>query len=221
MRLIRYLLLLSSLLVAACKPAPEAVAPPRVERAEAVDPRLPSITVSGDESGAAAWNWQPPQPELTTEGIPAAIREAARALAQQRLYQDARDAIPLYLAIRALAPGDEQAAVGLKKALVPLLRQGDLALADADEQADALSRAGEIAAVARTLDPQDASVVAYLGRVDVADQLWRLNAEGERALRSGQLENEWASVLPASARYLRCIRARPAHCRDWRRRRAR
>ena len=26
--------------------------------AEAVDPRLPSITVSGDESGAAAWNWQ-------------------------------------------------------------------------------------------------------------------------------------------------------------------
>ena len=210
MRLIRYLLLLSCLLVAACKPAPEPVPPAPVERAEAVDPRLPSITVSGDESGAAAWNWQPPQPALTTEGIPAARREAARALAQQRLYQDARDAIPLYLAIRSLVPGDEQAAAGLKKALVQLLRQGDLALADAEEQADALSRAGEIAAVARTLDPRDDRVVAYLGRVDVADQLWRLNAEGERALRSGQLENEGASVL---AGFREVLALRPGQAR--------
>ena len=195
MRLIRYLLLLSLLLVAACKPAPEAVAPPPVDRTDSVNPRLPSITVSGDESGAAAWNWQAPKPALTLEDIPEARRDAALALSQQRLFQDDSAAIPLYLAIQSLLPGDEQAAAGLEKALRQLLRQGGRALADADEQADALRRAGEIAAVARALNPQDEEVVAYLTRVDVADQLWRLNTEGERALRSGELGTDGASVL--------------------------
>ncbi|MET0893968.1 MAG: formylglycine-generating enzyme family protein, partial [Pseudoxanthomonas sp.] len=195
MRLIRYLLLLSSLLVAACKPAPEAVAPAGTDRTEAVDPRLPSITVSGDESGASAWNWQPPTPLLTLEGIPAARREAAEALAQQRLFERPGDAIPLYLAIQSWLPGDEQAAAGLDKALRQLLAQGGRALGDADDQADALSRAGEIAAVARTVAPQDERVVAYLKRVDLADQLWKLNAEGERDLRNGQIGNEGAGVV--------------------------
>ena len=52
----------------ACTRAPDAPPPTGCRAAEAVDPRLPSITVSGDESGAAAWNWQPPRPELTAAG---------------------------------------------------------------------------------------------------------------------------------------------------------
>ncbi len=195
MRLIRYLLLLSLLLMAACKPAPEAVVPAPAERTEAVVPRLPSITVSGDETGAAAWNWEAPKPALTVEGIPEARVEATRALSEERLFQDDRAAIPLYLAIQSLLPGDEQAAAGLDKALRQLLRQGERALADADDQAQALRRAAEIAAVARALNPQDQQVIAYLTRVDVADQLWRLNAEGERALRSGELGADGAQLM--------------------------
>ncbi|MEO6518074.1 MAG: formylglycine-generating enzyme family protein [Pseudoxanthomonas sp.] len=181
--------------MAACKPAPEAVAPGPAERTEAVVPRLPSITVSGDETGAAAWNWEAPKPALTVEGIPEARVEAARALSEERLFQDDRAAIPLYLAIQSLLPGDEQAAAGLDKALRQLLRQGERALADADEQAQALRHAAEIAAVARAVNPQDQKVIAYLTRVDVADQLWRLNAEGERALRSGELGTDGTELM--------------------------
>ncbi|RYE99676.1 MAG: formylglycine-generating enzyme family protein, partial [Oxalobacteraceae bacterium] len=36
---------------------------------------------------------------------------------------------------------------------------------------------------------------AYLGKVDMADQLWRLNAEGERALRNGQLADNGEAAL--------------------------
>ena len=187
MRAIRYLLLLTLALISACEPTPQPVAPVKAITAEAVDPRLPSITVSGDESGAAAWNWQPPQPVLLPQDLAGARRDAARALAQGRLYAEPGDAIPLYLALQALAPEDKQVARGLEKSLQALLEQGDAALRAADDDADALSRAGEIAAVARRLEPQDPKVVAYLARVDVADQVWRLNAQGELDLRSGQL----------------------------------
>ena len=186
MRTIRYLLLPTLALMCACGRAPEPVAPAKVTVAEAVDPRLPSITVSGDESGAAAWNWQPPRPVVLAQDVAKAKRDAARALAAGRLYAEAGDAIPLYLALKESAPDDTQVTRGLEKSLQLLLRHGDAALGDADDDADALSRAGEIAAVARTLAPQDSKVVAYLAKVDVADQLWRLNAEGERALRDDQ-----------------------------------
>ncbi|MEO6102273.1 MAG: formylglycine-generating enzyme family protein [Pseudoxanthomonas sp.] len=189
MRAIRYLLLLAAVLTSACGRAPEPVAPAKAEVTvvEAVDPRLPSITVSGDESGSAAWNWQPPRPVVLAQDVPKAKRDAARALAQGRLYTEAGDAIPLYLALKAVVPEDKQVTRGLEKSLQSLLRRGDAALGDADDQADALSRAGEIAAVARTLAAEDPAVVAYLARVDLADQLWRANAEGERALRDGQI----------------------------------
>ncbi|RYZ71353.1 MAG: formylglycine-generating enzyme family protein, partial [Lysobacteraceae bacterium] len=182
---------------AACTPAPEAVAPVRREPVELVDPRLPSITVSGDESGAAAWNWQPPRRELAGTDLALAKREAARALAQGRLFADADAAIPLYLALQQLDPQDPQVAAGLEKSLRALLARGERALADADDQADALSLAGEIAAVARTVAPRDAGVIAYLGRVDLSDQLWRLNAEGERALRKGGAGEDIDTALRA------------------------
>lgn len=182
---------------AACTPAPEAVAPVRREPVELVDPRLPSITVSGDESGAAAWNWQPPRRELADTDLAVVKREAARALAQGRLFADADAAIPLYLALQQLDPQDPQVATGLEKSLRALLARGERALADADDQADALSLAGEIAAVARTVAPRDAGVIAYLGRVDLSDQLWRLNAEGERALRKGGTGEDIDTALQA------------------------
>jgi formylglycine-generating enzyme required for sulfatase activity len=178
----------------ACTRAPDAPPAP-VPAAEAVDPRLPSITVSGDESGAAAWNWQPPQRELIVQDIAAAKRDAASALAQNRLYAEAGDAIPLYLALRRLAPEDRQVAEGLKKSLQALLKQGAAALRDADDDADALSLAGEIGAVARALAPEDPAVAAYLAKVDNADQLWRLNAEGERLLRNGRIGGAGEAAL--------------------------
>ncbi|HEX7801400.1 MAG TPA: formylglycine-generating enzyme family protein [Pseudoxanthomonas sp.] len=172
--------------LAACTRTPD-TPPPPAAAAEAVDPRLPSITVSGDETGAAAWNWQAPQPDLTGQDLAVAKRAAASALAQNRLYAEADDAIPLYMALRTLAPQDSQVAQGLKKSLQALLKQGAAALRDAGDDADALSLAGEIGAVARALAPDDPAVLAYLEQVDKADQLWRLNAEGERLLRNGQI----------------------------------
>ncbi len=189
--------------LAACTRTPEAPVQPPAHVAEAVDPRLPSITVSGDETGAGAWNWQPPRRELTTQDIPAAKRDAASALAQNRLYAEVGDAIPLYLALKTLAPDDRQVAEGLKKSLRALLKQGDAALRDAGDDADALSRAGEIGAVARALAPDEPTVAAYLAQVDNADQLWRLNAEGERLLRSGQIGKAGEAVLTPFREVLR------------------
>ena len=53
MHAIRYSAWLLLALLCACTRTPEP-APVETPAAEAVDPRLPSITVSGDESGAAA-----------------------------------------------------------------------------------------------------------------------------------------------------------------------
>lgn len=180
--------------LAACTRTPD-TAPSPAAAAEAVDPRLPSITVSGDETGAAAWNWQAPQPDLTGQDLAAAKRAAASALAQNRLYAEAADAIPMYMALRTLAPQDNQVAQGLKKSLQALLKQGAAALRDAGDDADALSLAGEIGAVARALAPDDPVVLAYLEQLDKADQLWRLNAEGERLLRNGQIGQTGEPVL--------------------------
>lgn len=180
--------------LAACTRTPD-TAPSPAAAAEAVDPRLPSITVSGDETGAAAWNWQAPQPDLTGQDLAAAKRAAASALAQNRLYAEAGDAIPMYMALRTLAPQDNQVAQGLKKSLQALLKQGAAALRDAGDDADALSLAGEIGAVARALAPDDPVVLAYLEQLDKADQLWRLNAEGERLLRNGQIGQTGEPVL--------------------------
>lgn len=187
MRAIRYLLLFGLASLAACGPTPEAPPVEKAPVAEAVDPRLPSITVSGDDTGAAAWNWQPPEQIIEPENVSAAKRDAARALQQGRLYTEADDAIPMYLALKRIAPEDPQVTQGLARSLASLLKRGKTALADAGDDADALSRAGEIAAVARTVAPEDESVIGYLAQVDAADQLWRLNAEGERVLRSGQI----------------------------------
>ena len=181
MRVIRSWLLLTLALLAACQRGPQAP--------DARDARNPTgrVTVSGDDTNLSALNWQAPQAELDPANLDAARRDAARALARGELYAEADDAIPLYLAILRHAPDDAKAKAGLDRALAVLLEQGRKALADAGDRAEAMQRAGEIAAVARTLNPDARKTSDYLGKVDIAEQLWRLNSEGERALREGRL----------------------------------
>ncbi|MFT3762965.1 MAG: formylglycine-generating enzyme family protein [Pseudoxanthomonas sp.] len=156
-----------------------------------------NVTVSGDDSVAAALNWQPPLPDLPAQDVAQARRQAAKALAQGRLYATAEDAIPLYLAIRRLQPDDPRAQEGLERALAALLEQGDAALAAAGDDAEALRRAGEIGAVARTLDPDGRRVAAYLDRLDNAELAWKLNSDGERELREGRLGESGGGALAA------------------------
>ncbi len=55
-------------------------------------------------------------------------------------------------------------------------------------------------------DGQDAKVRAYLGRVDVADQLWTLNRQAERELRAGRLGESGGGAL---AKLREALRLRP------------
>ena len=57
MRLIRYLLLLSLLLMAACKPAPEAVVPAPAERTEAADDAMFDAWDAAGIFASAASKW--------------------------------------------------------------------------------------------------------------------------------------------------------------------
>ena len=163
-----------------------------------------SITISGDDRGAAALTWRAPVVALTEEDIPDARRAAAAALREDRLHADAQSAIPLYLAILGLVPADEEALAGLDRALAALLAEGDEALQQADEEAEALKRAHDVAAVARTVRAADADVMAFLSRVDRADRIAALNLAGEQDVAAGRLgEDEAIGALDAFAEVLR------------------
>ncbi|MFT3756415.1 MAG: formylglycine-generating enzyme family protein [Pseudoxanthomonas sp.] len=185
-------LLLLVIALAACQRAPQPQeAQVRKEKIAASG----NITVSGDDSAATSLNWQAPLPELQTQDIAQARRQAQKALAEGRLYETPEDAIPLYLAIERLQAGG--ARDGLDRALAALLKQGDAALAAAVDEGEALRRAGEIGAVARTLDPDGRRVAAYLDKLDAAELAWKLNLEGERELREGRLGETGGGALAA------------------------
>lgn len=190
-------------LLGACSRAPEpedaaAVGPPTREvQAPSVRtaPGDGSVTISSDEGGDAALNWHAPVPALAEADLPEARRAAARALEEGRLYRRAEDAVPLYLAIRALKPDDPAAARGLERARRALLREGGAMLdrLEQDEPAPdpdaALRAAREIAAVLRSLAPEgDAAIEAYLQRLDRAERVAELNEVGESRLRAGAVE---------------------------------
>lgn len=182
------------LLLAGCgepAPAPQTggAALPPLAAAGNPDPAAGRITVSGDDRIAASLTWRAPEVEVDPEALPALRRRAARALAQGRLYADADSAIPLYLALLAQDPLDRAANTGLGKAFSALIAAGDAALADAGDEADALLRAREVAAVARSvgIGRYQADTLAYLTRVDQAERLWELNIAAERALAKGAL----------------------------------
>ncbi len=203
MRAIRNSLKLDAVLMAAalwalvlasgCTRSPDAAAPADLLPAAPptavlpVDPRFPTVTVSGDDADSAFLNWDPPQVEVQADEVTRVLRRANQALAQGRLYADAEAAIPQYLALRKVAPEDARVARALDQVLPALLDQGQEALLAAGEDYEALRRAAEMAAVARYLDADDPQVSQYLGQVDLADQLWRLNQAGERALGSGAI----------------------------------
>lgn len=188
------LLMLTALALALCACSREPSAA-RDARGPAGEVRMPRITVSGDDSINAALNWQPPAVEIAPDQLGEARQRAARALAADRLYETADDAIPLYLALRRLAPDDAAAREGLDRALDRLLKRGGQVLKTAEDRDDDAREAARIAAVARAIDPADDAVLAYLSRVDEIEQLTRLNQAAERALAQGRLGEQGGGAL--------------------------
>ncbi len=142
--------------------------------------------------------------------MPAARSRADAALADRRLFEDADAAIPIYLAILREQPLDEAAMDGLTKATAALFAMGDEVLdGDASEGMD-IARAHAIAAVARTIAPEDARTLDYLTRVDAADRLQALLLHGEEQLAAGNLGE---SGVGAATAFREVLRNRPRDAR--------
>ncbi|MBP6749416.1 MAG: formylglycine-generating enzyme family protein, partial [Xanthomonadaceae bacterium] len=197
------LALCSMLALAACRdPAPASARAPKAQATVAAADGA-RVIVSGDDAIAASLTWRSPSVTLpaavddTDRAARAAMardlaalrRRAAAALSQDRLYEDADAAIPIYLALVARDPSDAVAEKGLQRAFERLIALGAAALAEADAEAQALQKARAIAAVVRTVGTgeREAAGLAYLGRVDVADAMWDINEAAERELAAGRL----------------------------------
>lgn len=173
--------------------------------------RTATVTISGDDRIARTLTWDAPQVTLAPDAIGQARLRADTALAEGRLYADAEAAIPLYLAILQQAPDDAAAQAGLQRALAALLSSGNAALAAADDDIAALRRAYQIAAVARSTQPGNAAVQAYLARVDSVDRAWQLNRQAEQDLRAGRLGETGPGGALAKLRAV--LRLRPGQAR--------
>jgi len=167
------------------------------EDAAAVDAVEGSVTISGDDSDAAGLNWPVPAVEVTEENAAELRRSATAALSEGRLHEDADAAIPIYLALSTLPDHAGFAEAGLQRALPRVLARGDEALAEAGDDIEALRRASQLAAVARTVDAGDKAVVDFLQRLDVAERVWMLNEAGEKALAAGTLGETGGGALAA------------------------
>src|SRR5690606_32494193 len=115
-------------LAAACTNEPDA------ERSAALPPdasagqRVPVGTISEDQQVSPVPAWRAPSVEVDADNA-AQLKESAQlALEKDELFGDADDAIPLYLALGAIAPADPEVAAGLAQALDALLIQGNAAL---------------------------------------------------------------------------------------------
>ncbi|MDH5821588.1 SUMF1/EgtB/PvdO family nonheme iron enzyme [Luteimonas sp. RD2P54] len=156
--------------------AEEAAAPAERQRSG-------SVTVSGDDSIASTLTWRRPEVPLEEGDDLEEVRgQAAEALEQGHLYDDAEAAIPIYLALLERDPDDGAAAKGLERARERLLADGAAALEHSDQDFVALREARRVAAVARAVWPESAPVQEYLQRVDRADRLWELNRAAEAAI---------------------------------------
>jgi len=184
---------LSAVLCAAC--SRDRAADARESDAGAERDRTGSVTISGDDSLADRLTWQVPAVAIDEAGASAALRRADAALAEGRLHEDADSAIPIYMALRALPASREAARAGLERALRRLLADGERALVDAGDATEPRHRAERIAAVARTIAPEDRAVVDYLQRVDLVERVRILNESGERALAAGEYGEEGGGAL--------------------------
>jgi formylglycine-generating enzyme required for sulfatase activity len=90
------------------------------------------------------------------------------------------------------------------------LKEGDKALAQADDDVDALRHAHQVAAVARTVAPKAPAVRDYLVRVDAADHAWDLNHAAEQDLQAGRLGESGGGALD---KLREALRLRPGQAR--------
>ena len=141
--------------------------------------------------------WNAPEVSLQPDELAEARKAADKALAEDRLYRDAEDAIPLYLAILALQPQDQAAQRGLDKARQRLRAQGTALMAQPENQRQALAQAAEIAGVAVALAPEGKAEQALQQRIAVARRLLALNRAGEQALRQHQFGEDGGGAQAA------------------------
>lgn len=173
-------------------PVPAATPPP----AAAATPSRPNVSIGGEESAETIAQWQPPAVDLGDEPLAQARKRAGQALQDGRLYRDADDAIPLYLAIEQRAGGKDAASRrGLDQARARLIERGQALIAQSDRQHDALEQARELAAVAMALAPQDPKVRSLQREVETAERVLGFNRAGEDDLRAGRLGEDGNGAL--------------------------
>lgn len=187
---------------AACKrEAPEVsgVAPQAIGDAVVAEPAQPQAAAVAVALPAPTPAWVPPTVELQPDDVRDALRRAGAAVAEGRLYREADDAIPLYLAVLAVQPDNREAARGLQKAKAQLLASVRELLGQPEEQRKALAEAAERMAVAVHLAPEGKSEQELQQRVQVARRLLALNRAGEEALRKGQHDDAGAAFAEVLA----------------------
>ncbi len=194
-----WLAVLLVLACSACRQAPSPsppVATAQAPQRERVEKPVPGPLLSPfSEATQPPPDWVPPPVELQPENLPKARRDAAAALADDRLYKTADDAIPLYLAILSLQPKDRQAVQGLSKARQRLRVLAGQLLARPHDQRQALAQAAELVWVATTLAPGGKAEQALRQRVESAQRLLAFNRAGEEELGNGRLGEEGGGAL--------------------------
>ncbi|PZU27847.1 MAG: serine/threonine kinase [Stenotrophomonas sp.] len=141
--------------------------------------------------------WSAPEVSLQPGQLAEARKAADKALAEDRLYREAEDAIPLYLAILAQQPKDRAAQRGLDKARQRLRAQASALMAQPENQRQALAQAAEIAGVAVALAPEGKAEQDLQQRIAVARRLLALNRAGEQALRQHQFGEDGGGAQAA------------------------
>ncbi|MDQ3289583.1 MAG: SUMF1/EgtB/PvdO family nonheme iron enzyme [Pseudomonadota bacterium] len=166
--------------------SPQAQVPPEAGQRE----RQPIVTISSDQAVPQVPKWEAPAVEIGADELARYKTAAAQALESGELYGEEDDAVPLYMALQARAPADEEIQQGVAETVNALLERGDQALARVDEDRSALRDAHEVAAVARSIAGEDERVAAYLAQVERTDRAQRANLRGERALNARELGEE-------------------------------
>jgi len=139
--------------------------------------------------------WQAPSVDLGDAPAAEVRARAATALAEDRLFDQADAAIPLYLGLLQRDPDDRLARQGLKQAQRRLLQQGSALLARTERQGDALDQARTLAMVGLTIAPDDAQVRDFQGQVERAQRLLGFNRAGEDDLRNDRIGEEGNGAL--------------------------
>ncbi|KTF31682.1 serine/threonine kinase, partial [Xanthomonas vesicatoria] len=187
---------LVALSMCACTRAPAPAPAPARQPAASAQPSKPNVSIGGEESAETVAQWQPPAVDLGEEPLAQARKRAGQALQEDRLYRDADDAIPLYLAIQQRAGGKDAASQrGLEQARARLIERGQALVAQTDRQDDALEQARELAIVALALAPQDPTVRALQREVETAQRVLGFNRAGEEDLRGGRLGEDGNGAL--------------------------